>query len=131
MNRVKKYFQFINENFNYKGFDISIERSGCFLTARIFKNNKQIGMVSLDDIDGTPYVNYSNIEDEYRKMGLGRYVYDLLETQLGKPITHGDIASSISAIKLWRKKLNNPNYLPDNFYSYWEDDAEEILKSLN
>jgi len=128
--------EYLNENqtdiFKYNGFDIKIEREGDLLVARILKNNEEIGMISIDDIDSkSPYINYSGIDVKYQKKGLGRYVYDLLEKQIGKTLTHGDIASSISAIKLWRKKLNNPNYLPDNFYDYWGDDAEEILKSLN
>ncbi len=120
-----------NDIFHYKNFEIKLEKTTDFFKAIIFKDNKQIGYISIDDINNDPYVNYSGIDTEYQKQGLGRYVYDLLEKQLGKKITHGDIASSVSAIKLWRKKLNNPDYLPDNFYEYWGEDVEDVLKKLN
>lgn len=132
---IKKFIEFVNEDtntiFKYEGFDISIKKEGDFLVARIYKDLDEIGYISVDDLNRNPYVNYSFIKREFQKKGIGRFVYDLLEKQIGKNISHGDISSSIPAIKLWRKKLNNPSYLPDNFYEYWGDDSEDIIRELD
>lgn len=96
-----------------------------------YKDLDEIGYISVDDLNRNPYVNYSFIKKEFQKKGIGAFVYDLLEKQIGKDISHGDISSSIPAIKLWRKKLNNPSYLPDNFYEYWGDDYEDIIRELD
>ena len=132
---IKKFFEFVNEDtntiFKYEGFDISIKKEGDFLVARIYKDLDEIGYISVDDLNRNPYVNYSFIKREFQKKGIGTFVYDLLEKQIGKNISHGDISSSIPAIKLWRKKLNNPSYLPDNFYEYWGDDSKDIIRELD
>ncbi len=132
---IKKFIEFVNENtnniFKYEDFDISIKEEGDFLIARIYKDLDEIGCISLDDLNRNPYINHSFIKKEFQKNGIGRFVYDLLEKQIGRKISHGDISSSIPAIKLWRKKLNNPSYLPDNFYEYWGADAEDIIRELD
>lgn len=127
-----KYLKtFENYTEKYKDYNIEIKDiSKDQVQAIIYFNEKVIGSVTVDDKIRDPYVCISWVDPEHQKMGLGRYVYDLMENYIGKKLSHGDICSSVSAIKLWRKKLNDPNYLPDNFYDYWGDDAEEILKEL-
>jgi hypothetical protein len=121
----------------YKNYEIQIEEHPSLsqVHATITQNGNQIGSIYLDDFPNNPYVAYSGIDKEHSGKGLGSYVYDLLDdysfNKIGKHITHGDINSSMSAIRIWRKRLKDTNYLPDGFYDYWGDDAGEVLKDLN
>lgn len=121
-------------NYKYKNYEIGIDEHNKEVTATITQNGNQIGMIYLDDFPRNPYVAYSYIDEKHSGKGLGSFVYQLLDdysfNKTGKHIKHGDISASISAIRLWRKRLNNPNYLPDGFYAYWDNDADEILKQI-
>ena len=64
-------------------------------------NGNEIGRASLNK-DG--YLNNVRILPEYRRIGLGTYLYDYIESVIDKKLIESPIKQSIEAKKLWDKR---------------------------
>ena len=72
---------------------------------RIILDGEQVGILETEKYGDDLQVQWAEIEPEHQRKGLGSAMYSALEEETGMKLTHGDIRSSVGALRLWKKRL--------------------------
>jgi len=80
-----------------------IEVSGYDASATL--DGDQIGELRTEPFGDKLQVQWAEVEEPHQRKGLGSAMYDALEKESGMKLTHGDIRSSVAALRLWKKRL--------------------------
>jgi len=80
--------------------------------------DQQVGYVQTEPTsDGQQlYVRWAEVDKPHQKRGIATAMYDAVEEETGKQLTHGDIRSSVGALRLWKKRLGETdNWMIDQY----------------
>ena len=76
------------------GYDVSVTLDGV-----------QIGELRTEPVGDKLQVQWAEVGESHQRKGLGSAMYNALEKESGMKLTHGDIRSSVGALRLWKKRL--------------------------
>ncbi len=84
--------------------------------AKAMLGDRQVGTVEAEPHAGKLQVQWAEVEKDHQRKGLGSAMYDALEKESGMDLIHGDIRSSPSALRMWKKRLGETDEWMLNYY---------------
>ena len=112
--------------------DPSNPRGG--LVSKAMLGGEQVGYVQTEQTtDGQQlYVRWAEVDKPHQKRGIASAMYDAIEEETGKQLTHGDIRSSVGALHLWKKRLGETDeWMIDQYVDGLYDSPGLIQLLLN
>jgi GNAT superfamily N-acetyltransferase len=101
MSLLRKYIRVLLKESNFGPYQINVAGNNVTVTL----DGDQIGELRTEPRGDELQVQWAEVEESHRRKGLGSAMYDALEKESGMKLTHGDIRSSVGALKLWKKRL--------------------------
>jgi hypothetical protein len=102
---MNEYIKAILTELNNKEPDNNYQIAVQGNTAMAMLNGRQVGVVQAEEHNEMLQVQWAEVSEEHQRKGLGSAMYSELENATGMKLTHGDIRTSVGALKLWRKRL--------------------------
>jgi len=101
MNLLREYIGHILKESAHGPYQIDVDGYNAFVTL----DGEQIGVLETKLYNGKLQVQWAEVKEPHQRKGLGSAMYDALEKEKGMKLTHGDIRSSVGALRLWKKRL--------------------------